>query len=117
MRNLRYQQSGDYQIPILQMDQQPEGILTRYGLMRQKFLREHRNGIYTGLLLKGRLKEHLLMIQEQAEERMDLLTGQMKELQGVTEQLKAEDPLLWVQKMNSIQHSAEETVLEELVYS
>ncbi len=117
MMNLRYEQSGDYQIPMLQMDGQPEGILTEYGLMRQKFLKEHRRGIYTGLLLRGRLKEHLLAVQEQAEQRMELLTGQMKAAQGVTEQLRAENQMLWVQKMNSIRHLAEETVLAELIYS
>lgn len=117
MMNLRYEQNGDYQIPALQMDRQPEGILTKYGLMRQKFLKEHRSGLYTGLLLRGRLKEHLLAVQEQAEQRMDLLAGQMQEAQGVTEQLKEEDSVQWIRKMNSIQHSAEETVLSELIYS
>ena len=69
------------------------------------------------LLLSGKLKEHLLMIQEQAEERMELLTGQMKEREGITEQMKAENQMLWVAKMNSIVHSAEEIVMTELIYS
>lgn len=98
-------------------DGQPEGTLTKYGLMRKKFLQENKNGVYTGLLLKGKLKKHLLLIQEQAEQRMELLTGQMKEKEGVTEQLKAENQMLWVQKMNNIRHSAEEIVLTELIYS
>ena len=115
--NLAYEQNGDYQIPMLQMDKQPEGTLTKYGLMRKKFLQENKNGVYTGLLLRGRLKEHLLTIQEQAEQRMELLTGQMMESQGVTEQLKADNQMLWVQMMNNIRHSAEETVLTELIYS
>ena len=117
MMNLAYEQNGDYQIPMLQMDEQPEGTLTKYGLMRKKFLQENKNGVYTGLLLRGRLKEHLLTIQEQAEQRMELLTGQMMESQGVTEQLKADNQMLWVQMMNNIRHSAEETVLTELIYS
>ena len=115
--NLAYEQNGDYQIPMLQMDEQPEGTLTKYGLMRKKFLQENKNGVYTGLLLRGRLKEHLLTIQEQAEQRMEILTGQMMESQGVTEQLKADNQMLWVQMMNNIRHSAEETVLTELIYS
>ena len=114
---LRYEKNGDYQIPMLQMDEQPEGTLTKYGLMRKKFLQENKNGVYTGLLLRGKLKEHLLTIQEQAEQRMELLTGQMMESQGVTEQLKADNQMLWVQMMNNIRHSAEETVLKELIYS
>nr|WP_330386303.1 TnpV protein [uncultured Blautia sp.] len=117
MMNLTYEKNGDYLIPMLQMDEQPEGTLTKYGLMRKNYLQEHKKGIYTGLLLKGKLKEHLLTIQEQAEQRMELLTGQMMKQEGVTEKLKAENQMLWVQKMNSIRQSAEEIVLTELVYS
>ena len=114
---LQYEQNGDYQIPMLQMDKQPEGTLTKYGQMRKNFLQEHKKGIYTGLLLKGILKEHLLTIQNQAEERMEYLTEQMKKGQGVTELMKEENPMLWVQRMNNIQHAAEEAVLKELIYS
>ena len=114
---LRYEQVGDYQLPMLQMDEQPEGIVTKYGLMRKNYLKKHKTGIYSTLLLQGKLKEHLLQIQEQAEERMEVLTKQMKESQGVTEQLKAEQPMLWVQKMNQIQHSIDELIQEELIYN
>ena len=117
MMKLTYEKNGDYMIPMLQMDGQPEGTLTKYGLMRKNYLQEHKKGVYTGLLLKGRLKEHLLDIQEQAEQRMEFLTGQMMKQEGVTEKLKAENQMLWVQKMNSIRQAAEETVLTELVYS
>ena len=117
MMNLAYEKNGDYQIPMLQMDEQPEGTLTKYGLMRKKFLQENKNGVYTGLLLKGKLKEHLLMVQEQAEQRMEVLTEQMKESQGVTEQLKEDNQMLWVQKMNNIRQSAEEIVQTELIYN
>ena len=117
MMNLTYEKNGDYQIPMVVMDEQPKEVLTKYGLMRKKFLQEHKNGVYTGLLLSGKLKEHLLMIQEQAEERMELLTRQMKEREGITEQMKAENQMLWVAKMNSIVHSAEEIVMTELIYS
>lgn len=117
MMNLTYEKNGDYLIPMLQMDEQPEGTLTKYGLMRKNYLQEHKKGIYTGLLLKGKLKEHLLTIQEQAEQRMELLTAQMAEAEGVTEELKAADQMKWVGMMNNIRHSAEEIVLKELVYS
>lgn len=69
------------------------------------------------MILNGTLKEHLLTIQEQAEQRMELLIEQMKEKEGITEQMKAEDQMLWVAKMNSIQNSAEEIVRNELIYS
>ena len=114
---LDYEWNGDYQIPMLKADKEPEGTLTKYGRMREKFLMEHRKGMYTGFLLGGELKAHLLEIQEQAEERMEVLTSQMMKEQNVTEQLKADNQMLWVQKMNNIRQSAEEIVLKELIYN
>lgn len=69
--NLTYEKCGDYLIPNLIPD--PEGELRKFGLMRKSYLENHRRGIYSGLLLSGELKKHLLTIQEQAEERFDLL--------------------------------------------
>ena len=94
----------------------PEGELRKFGLMRKSYLENHRRGIYSGLLLSGELKKHLLMIQEQAEERFDLLVEQMAKREGVTEQLKAQNQMLWVQRMNSIRARAEEIVREEIIY-
>lgn len=112
--DLTYEKCGDYLIPNLIPD--PEGELRKFGLMRKSYLENHRRGIYSGLLLSGELKKHLLMIQEQAEERFDLLVEQMTKQEGVTEQLKAQDQMLWVRKMNSIRARAEEIVVTELVY-
>jgi hypothetical protein len=84
--------------------------------MRRNFLKEHRKGIYQGMVLTGELKAHCLEVQEQAEQRMDYLTEQMAKSEGVDEELKAADQMGWVAKMNSIRNSAEETVLTELVY-
>ena len=114
---IEYIQSGDFQIPNLIANKEPQEPLTKYGLMRRSFLKEHRRGIYSGMLLKGTLKEHCLTIQEQAEERMDLLTGQMAKSQGVDEQMKRTDQMKWVGLMNNIRNSAEEIVLSELIYS
>ena len=114
--NLTYEQNGDYQIPTLQADIQPEEAVTKFGMMRESFLKENHRGVYSAFLLKGKLKEHLLTIQKQAEERMEQLTSQMAESEGVTEQLKAADQMLWVAKMNSIQNRAEEIVRDELIY-
>ena len=112
--NLTYEKCGDYLIPNLIPE--PEGELRKFGLMRRSYLENHRRGIYSGLLLSGKLKEHLLMIQEQAETRFDLLVEQMAKREGVTEQLKAQDQMPWVRKMNSIRARAEEIVVTELVY-
>ena len=114
---LTYTQNGDYLIPNLTANKEPEEMLTKYGLMRKRFLKEHRRGIYTGMMLAGTLKEHLLTIQNQAEDRMDFLTEQMAKTQGVNEALKASDQMKWVRMQNNIRASAEEIVLSELIYS
>ena len=103
-------------IPNLIPDPEPEGELRKFGLMRKSYLENYRRGIYSGLLLTGELKKHLLMIQEQAEERFDLLVEQMAEREEVTEQLKAQEQLLWVQRMNSIRARVEDIVREEIIY-
>lgn len=70
-----YMKSDDYYIPALRANDGPEETLTKYGLMRKSFLKEHRSGIHSGMLLEGKLKQHCLTIQHQAEERMDYLVG------------------------------------------
>ena len=114
--NLTYEKCGDYLIPNLIPDPELEGEVRKFGLMRKSYLENHRRGIYSRLLLLGKLKEHLLMIQEQAEERFDLLIEQMAKQEGVTEQFKAQDQMLWVQRMNNIRARAEEIVREEIIY-
>ena len=114
---LTYEKNGDYLIPNLTADSEPEEPLTKYGLMRRNYLKEHRRGVYSGLLMTGRLKAHCLEIQRQAEERMEVLTEQMAKAEGVNEELKASDQMEWVAKMNNIRNSAEEIVLSELIYS
>ena len=79
-------------------------------------LREHRDGIYTGMLLTGKLDEHLKEIGDTAQEMFDQLVEQMKKAEGVTERLKTENQMEWVGRMNSICSRAEEVVLSELVY-
>ena len=103
-------------IPNLIPAPEPEGELRKFGLMRKSYLENYRRGIYSGLLLSGELKRHLLMIQEQAEERFDLLVEQMAKQEGVTEQLKAQEQMRWVQRMNSIRARAEEIVREEIIF-
>lgn len=115
--NITYEKCGDYLIPNLIPDPEPEGELRKFGLMRKSYLENYRRGIYAGLLLSGELKTHLLMIQEQAEERFDLLVEQMAKREGVTEQLKAQEQMLWVRKMNNIRSRAEEIVRNEIIYS
>ena len=84
--------------------------------MRRRYLREHTAGISTGMLLTGKLDEHLKEIGDTAQEMFDQLVEQMKKAEGVTERLKAENQMEWVGWMNSIRSRAEEIVLTELVY-
>jgi hypothetical protein len=114
---LEYVKNGDYLIPALEADDQPEEPLTKYGMLRETFLKTKHRGIHSGFLLEGTLKEHLLTVQKQAEERMELLTSQMAKSEGVDEKLKETDQMEWVRKMNSIHNRAEEIVLNELIYT
>lgn len=113
---LAYRQEGDYLIPDIEMDEQPEGEMGRFGLLREKYLQEYREAEFTVLLFQNELMNHLFQIQEQAEERMDRIVEQMAADMGVDEALKARDQMLWVRKMNSILHTAEEIVLAEMIY-
>ena len=112
---LTYTMQGNYLIPDLTVPESPK--LGKYGMLRRTFLRKHRDGIYTGMLLNGTLNSHLEEVDRQAQKMLDDLTEQMKALNGVTEQLKAEDQMRWVQMMNSIRHSAEEVILNDLIYA
>ena len=91
-------------------------MYNRFAEMRRRYLFEHRDGIYTRMLLTGKLDEHLKEIGDTAQEMFDRLVAQMKEAEVVTEQLKAENQMEWVGRMNSIRSRAEEVVLSELVY-
>lgn len=87
-----------------------------YGMMRRTYLKEHRKGMYLELVLAGKLNEHLHQIDEECHQMMDRLVEQMKEQQGVTEELKMQDQMAWVGKMNNIIACAEEIVVREVVY-
>lgn len=112
---ITYEKCGDYLIPNIIPNSEPEGELKKFGLMRKHYLKEYRSGIYQGMVLSGKLKEHLLMVQEQAELKFDVLVEQMAEREGVTEKLKAENQMLWVKRMNNIRARAEEIVREEIL--
>ena len=93
-----------------------KNMYNRFAEKRRRYLHEYRDGIYTGMLLTGKLDEHLKEIGDTAQEMFDRLVAQMKKAEGVTERLKAENQMEWVGRMNSIRSRAEEVVLSELVY-
>lgn len=111
---LTYRKAGDYFIPNLEVPEAPK--VGKYGMLQRSYLRENRQGIYTGLLLSGKLNKHLEEVDRQATEMVEHLVFQMVKLQGVTEELKAQDQLKWVGLMNNIRAEAEEIVLKELIY-
>ena len=111
---LTYRAEGDYLLPNLTVPESP--TLGKYGMLRRSFIREQRKGLYTGMMLSGKLNGHLEQTDQQASELMERLTAQMAMELGVNETLKATDQMRWVQMMNNIRNAAEETALTELIY-
>src|SRR5699024_10701876 len=116
MNKLTYTRCGDYYIPDLKLSEQPEAPIGNYGRMRQRYLKEHRPGLYSSLILSEKLYPHLLEIDRAARERMDAMLPRMMEAAGVSEELKASDPMRWVGLMNTLKAQAEEMILIELVF-
>lgn len=113
----KYIQCGDYLIPDLGLTEKEQKPLGKYGRMRREYLENNRSGLYTRMILDGTLMEHLHEIDETCQQRLDQMIPQMAKAEGITENLKATDPMAWVGRMNSIHASAEEAVLQELVYN
>lgn len=117
MIELKYQCCGDYLLPDLGLTDAEKLPLGKYGLLRQRYLEENRPGLYTRLMLSGKLMEHLQEIEQTAQNRLESLMSQLSMQSSVTEELKAQDQLAWVQQMNALQAQAEEMILSELIYA
>ena len=109
--------SGDYYYPCLTVPAEEEKPIGIWGQRHLRYIKAKRKALYTELLTSGRLNTYLADISEQATEQILLLAKQMAEREGVTEQLKAQDQMLWVQRMNSIRDRAMEIVNHELIYA
>lgn len=114
---LTYHRNGDYLLPDLGLTEAEQCPLGKYGRMRLRHLEEHRPGLYTRLLLSGKLMEHLQEINSAYQERLEQLTRQMQAQEGITEEMKAVNQMEWVQRMNAIHHQIEEILLAELVFA
>ena len=112
---LDYVLVGDYYIPDLQLPEESRPI-GRWGRMNREYLQEYCSDRYTELLLSGKLWKYLADLDEQAQNSMDCTIAQMKEAEGITEELKAHDQMAWVRVMNSIRNRAEEIVRAEIIY-
>ncbi len=114
---LWYELQGDYYIPYLTVPDQEERPIGIWGQRHLRYIKTERKALYTELLTSGRLNTYLADIDKQAEEEMLLLTKQIAEREGITEQLKAQDQMMWVQRMNNIRDRAMEIVNHNLIYA
>ena len=112
---LEYIRSGDYFIPNLTLPEETRPI-GKWGRMHREYRKEHKPIQYNCLLLSGKLWTYLADLNEQAQDRLERIIDQMKTAEGVTEELKAADPMAWVGAMNNIRASAEEIIREELIF-
>ena len=117
MSQLTYGRNGDYLIPNLTLTEQERQPLGKYGRMRKQYLQEHRPVLWNSLLLSEKLYPHLREIDEAANNRLEEMMPKLMKAAGVTEALKASDPMKWTGLMNSLKAQAEETILAELVFS
>ena len=113
----RYEKQGGHLIPCLTLPTEKETVIGIWGQRHLRYLKEYRRVTYTNLLTSGRLNAYLADTDRQAQERFETLTEQMKQAQGITEQLKAENALEWVQRMNNVKACAREIVEREIIYT
>ena len=107
--------TGDYYVPVLELPEENRPI-GRWGRLHKAYLKNHRPILYQSLLLSGKLYTVLADLNEQATERCSCMIRQMAEAEGITEELKAREPMRWVQAMNSIRSRAEEIIQTEMIY-
>ena len=112
-----YRMQDGFQVPNLLMPQTPVAHLGKYAELRREYLKKHRRVLYTNLKTSGKLTEHLAEIEQTARKMVEQTVTQMARAEGVTEGLKVTDPLRWKGLMNNFQHSAEEMVLNDLIYA
>ena len=112
---ITYTLVGDYYRPNLAAPETPK--VGRWGMLRFSYLRKHREALYTIMLMENTLNSHLEEIDRQAQEMEQQLISQLAQQEGITEQLKAENQMEWVARMNNIRNRADEIVLKELIYA
>ena len=111
-----YIRHGDYLIPCVTLPEEEQRFVGVWGQRHLRYLKEYRRGTYLSLLTSGRLNDYLADIEEQAQERFERIVEHMKQAQGITEWLKAENQMEWVARMNNIQSCAREIVDKEMIY-
>ena len=114
---LLYELQGDYYLPCLKLPKEESRHIGVWGQRHLRYLKQHRKVLYSELLISGKLNDYLADLNEQAEEMFSRLVKQLAEKEGLTEALKAENQMLWVQKMNNIHNAAMEVVSNDLIYA
>ena len=115
---ITYREVNGYLIPNLKLPPEEANVrLGKWGMMYKSRLEKHRSAVFNSLLIKGKLYQHCAEVEKQASEMYDLLIEQMKEEEGVTEELKEQDQMEWIQRMGNIEERAREIVCEELIYT
>lgn len=115
---ITYKKCGDYLLPNLVLSEKETKQLNKYGLLRLEFLKNHKKVLYQELLMKDKLNEHLFSVSINAENKINHIINELIESDtSITEKLKLENQLLWVQKMNNYKNIAEEIILKELIYT
>ena len=115
--NLTYTRYGDYEIPNLTLSETENKPLGKYGRMRKKYLQEHRPVLWNSMILSEKLYPHLREIDEAANRRLEQMMPKLMKRSGVTESLKASDPMKWTGLMNNLKAQAEEIIFNELIYN
>ena len=113
---IKYELKGEQYYPMLEIAEQKEHKICKYGLLHRDYIRQHKKGTYTTLLTDGRLNAHLHEIDVQANSMIEAIVANLAEERGIDEELKASDALKWVAEMNNIKASAEEIVLREVIH-
>ena len=114
---IRYTLYGDYYLPDLELPTEEERPIGIWGQRHLLYIRQHRKALYTGLFLDGKLNGYLADLNEQAENMFFRLVKELAEKEGITETLKAENQMLWVQRMNAVRETATEIVNNELIFN
>ncbi len=114
---ITYTKCGDYLLPNLTLKPRNQGNLNKYGLMRLDYLKKNNSALYQQLLMQDKLHDYLFSVSIEAEEKVNFLINELVALDDtINEELKDENEMLWVQKMNNCKNVAEEIVLKELIY-
>ena len=113
---IKYELRGEQYYPMLEISEQEEHKIGKYGLLHRNYIKQHKRGTYTTLLTEGRLNAHLHEIDAQANEMVEAIVANLARERSIDEELKASDAIKWVSEMNNIKTSAEEIVLREVIY-